>query len=192
MPAEPRTAQPGDICILLEPGADDLPHLRRLQADLQAVYGGRPHDPVHLTCQRFDDPGSQVSRVIQELRQRLTGLPPIPIRAAAVKTVDHSFWRTRLLRWKIEVTDDLRRLLAQIEAGLQAAGVQPHYPLGQGWVPTLVTALEDVDGAVHLPGPNPAPQFLFTARTASVSQITGWREFNVLERIPLRGHPADQ
>ena len=50
-----RPAQLGDICVLLEPtDQDEIRLLRQRQLALQARFGGKPIENVHLTCQRFE------------------------------------------------------------------------------------------------------------------------------------------
>lgn len=179
-----RTARPGDVCVLLVPGRDEADRLQRMQASLQLVFGGAPHEPVHLTCQRFDMVHDHpVSDIIQNLEGRLAAVPPVPVVAASMIQVEHPFWQSRLLRWRITVTDRVQCLIKAIEDGLVAASIDPHFPRDSGWMPTLVTALEGI-----LPGEDPErrlskevfPLHLFTGRRVVLSRILSHREFEIL------------
>jgi hypothetical protein len=179
-----RTARPGDICVLLVPGQDEADRLQRMQTSLQLVFGGAPHQPVHLTCQRFDMAHDHpVSDIIQYLEARLATVRPVPLVAVSMIQIEHRFWQSRLLRWRIRVTDRLQHLVTAIEDGLVAARIAPHYPRDSGWMPTLVTALEGV-----LPEEEPErrlseevfPLHLFTGRRVVLSRILGHREFEIL------------
>jgi hypothetical protein len=189
MTSRQRTARPGDVCVLLVPGPDEVERLQQMQASLQSVFGGTPHQPVHLTCQRFemahDDP---LPDIVQHLKARLGVVPPVSVIADSVVRVEHPFWRSSLLRWRIRVTDEVRHLVKTIEAGLVAARITPHFPLGSGWVPTLVTALEGIppgkDLDRHL-GEDPFPLDLFTGRWVVLSRILEQREFEILWAMQL-------
>lgn len=184
MNGKKRTARPGDVCVLLVPGQEEADPLHRMQASLQLVFGGAPHEPVHLTCQRFDMAHDHpVSDIIQHLEARLATVPPVPVVAVSMIQIEHRFWQSRLLRWRIRVTDRVQHLVTAIEDGLVAAGIDPHFPRDSGWMPTLVTALEGV-----LPGEEPEPRLseevfplhLFTGRRVVLSRILGHREFEIL------------
>ena len=132
-----RTARPGDVCVLLEPGEEEVHALRQRQAALQARFGGRPHARVHLTCQRFELPERvPPADLIQRLAKRLAGMSPTPIIATSLVQFESPFWGTRLLRWRIEPTDPLRRFQATLEAALASLGIAPHYPSGVNWEPS--------------------------------------------------------
>lgn len=183
-----RVAEPGDICILLEPTEDEIADVRELQLSLQSLFGGHPHERVHLTCQRFELPDpARLTDVIHRLRSSLLPVQPIPIVAISFVQMESRFWGSRLLRWLIQGSSDLQRFGRLVEASLVTTGAFPHFRYTSGWEPTLVTALEEI------PGLNPSdildnivfPQFLFTARQAVLSRIVGRRQFEILDTIQL-------
>jgi hypothetical protein len=124
-----------------------------------------------------------VSNIIQQLEAKLVVVPPVPVVAASMIQVEHRFWQSRLLRWRIRVTDRVQHLVKAIEDGLVAARIDPHFPHDSGWMPTLVTALEGI-----LPGEDPErrlneevfPLHLFTGQRVVLSRIMGHREFETL------------
>jgi hypothetical protein len=192
-PREPRTARPGDICVLLEPAEDEITELRQLQMSLQSLYGGRLHERVHLTCQRFElGDGQVLPDIVQRLGDSIAALQPFHITASSLVEMEHPFWQTRLLRWRIQVTDDVRRFVQLVERGLVAGGVRPHFSYTSGWVPTLVTALEAIPklDLEHPPAGIPFPQYLFTGRQVRLSKIVGRRQFEILATIPLTDEPG--
>jgi hypothetical protein len=188
-----RTAQPGDVCLLLEPGEEEITELRQRQVDLQARFGGRAHERVHLTCQRFELPDDALlPGLIRRLRRALVAFRPFPIVAVSLVQSCHRFWGSRLLRWRIRGSNELRRFGIMVEDTLVAVGVRPHFAVASGWEPTVVTALEaiaevDLDG--HL-GHMPFPHHLFVARRAVLSRIRGRGEFEILETIRLNSVAA--
>jgi hypothetical protein len=183
-----RAGRPGDVCVLLLPGDDELPRLHQLQCSLQARYSGRPHTPVHLTCQRFDvEDETALSLLGSQVRSALDGSPPFPIVATSLVEVASPFWGTRLLRWLIRVTDELHHFCALVDDALVAGGARLHYPHSAGWDPRHVTALEDIpeaETAGHVLGVA-YPHDLFLARQVVLSRITGVRDFEILDRLAL-------
>jgi hypothetical protein len=188
MGRRPRTARPGDVCVLLEPGEEEIPALRQRQAALQARFGGRPHARVHLTCQRFELPECvSPAELIQRLTERLAGMPPPPVVATSLVPFESPFWGSRLLRWQIAPTAPLRRLQALLEEALASMDIALHYPSGANWTPSLVTALEGI-GASDQESPLEMPAFphlLFTARHVTLSRIVARGRFEILARLDL-------
>ena len=189
--SEPRTARAGDVCVLLLPSPDEAGRVHRLQTSLQSVFGGTPHRPVHLTCQRFrmgrDHP---LPDIIGNLEASLAVVSPVSVVAGSVIQIEHPFWQSSLLRWRIDANDDVLRLSAAIEDGLLAAGTRPHFPRDSGWAPTLVTALEGITPAAGLDrqlSKNLFPLHLFTGRWVVLSRILAQREFELLWAMQLTG-----
>jgi hypothetical protein len=186
-----RMARLGDVCVLLVPGQDEADELRRMQASLQSVFGGTPHEPVHLTCQRFEMAHEHLlPEVTQHLEARLACIPRTQVIAASTIQGEHPFWQSRLLRWRIRISDEVRHLAEVIEDGLLAAGITPHFPRDSGWIPTLVTALEGVtpgEDLDHRLSEDLFPLYLFTGRWVILSRILGHREFEILWAMQLAG-----
>jgi hypothetical protein len=191
MSGEIRTAEPGDVCVLLIPSQDEAERLGRLQASLQLIFGGVPHKLVHLTCQRFEMADDHpLPQVIQHLQVGLSTVSPVSIIADSVVHFESRFWQSSLLRWRIDATDEVRRLATAIEDGLVAARTPPHFPRDSGWVPTLVTALEGVTprgDPDHQLSRNLFPVHLFTGRWVVLSRILAQREFELLWAMQLTG-----
>jgi hypothetical protein len=185
----PRTAQAGDLYVVLEPAPDEVPGVRRQQLALRSIFGGRPHDPVHFSCQRFELPtGVGAEELIRRLREGLRPMPAFPIVAKGLVQLEHSFWGTRLLRWRVRPSKALTVFLNALEDALRPLDAVLHFPTDQGWRPSLVTALEDV-GELDLdayPERAPFPHYLFTARRAVLSRILGPGRFEVLASFTLR------
>jgi hypothetical protein len=174
--------------VLLEPVGDEITKLCQLQMSLQSLYGGRLHKRVHLTCQRFELQDEQgLSDLVQHVRINLATIRPFPITANSLVQIEHQFWQTRLLRWRIRVTDNVRCFAQLVEEGLTAAGVSPHFSHTAGQVPTLITALEAIPKAdlEHRPTDITFPQYLFTGQQVVLSRIVGRRQFEILETIQL-------
>jgi hypothetical protein len=183
-----RTARPGDVCVLLEPAEGEIDELRQRQVGLQARFGGRLHERVHLTCQRFELPDEGLlPGLIQHLRRVLVAVRPFPIVAVSLVQSYHPFWDSRLLRWCIQYPNDLRRFGLIVEDVLIAAGITPHFSVASGWEPTLVTALEAIPEVSidRHPGGISFPHHLFVARWVVLSRIRARREFEILGTVQL-------
>lgn len=90
-----RSAQPGDICVLLMPEADDMQSVRKIQAELVSVYGGWKCPEVNITCQRFEAPPARpVEELLLRLRTNLGRLPVFPVQAARLTQFEAPFWQT--------------------------------------------------------------------------------------------------
>ena len=185
---KPRAARPGDVCVLLEPSEDEAVNLRQRQMSLQALFGGRLHESVHLTCQRFElHDECLLPDLIRHLGSKLVAVQPFPIVAVSLVQLTHPFWQSRLLRWRIQGTSELQRFGTIVEGTLVTMRITPHFLYTSGWKPTLVTALEaipEVDLAGYL-GDIPLPHHLFVARQVVLSRIKGRKEFEILGTIQL-------
>lgn len=185
-------AQPGDICVIVEPSIRDLPRLRRLQQGLQQRYGGCPQSRIHFTGQRFTPrQNGGLKRLLAELREQLSPLAPIPVTAASLQLSDHPFWHVNVLRWDLYMTSALRRFAALLEEALLRAGATLHYPRGDGWQPH-VTALERIPPALAVPAPISALQYLYTAERVVLSQVQPGKRFAILDTIRLAALPVQQ
>jgi hypothetical protein len=180
-------AQPGDICVIVEPSVRELPRLRRLQQGLQLRYGGRLQTRIHFTCQRFTPPANGgLQRLLADLRRQLNPLIPISVTAAALEWSDHPFWGFNVLRWDLSVTAELRRFASLLEEALLRAGASLHYPRGDGWRPH-VTALERAPAALAAPVAISTFQYLYTGNRLVLSQIQPGKRFAILDTIQLAG-----
>ncbi|MFW6098030.1 MAG: hypothetical protein ACOC9Z_08130, partial [Chloroflexota bacterium] len=92
-----------------------------------------------------------------------------------------------MLRWQIEKTSALRQFLACLEAACTAVSLTPHYHYSAGWVPSTLTALEEVDISAFETDIEtfPSPQYLFTGSYLTLSRIIATRQFEILDTLPL-------
>lgn len=184
-----RPTRTGDICVLLEPSDRvELKKLRRYQNALQARFGGQPAEVIHLTCQRFEiQREDQLKGLVKNLLLSRNEVKPFPIIAVSLSALHEEYRNTNILKWCVQVTDDLLRFLAYIENGLLASGI---LPLQKSWfVPTLVTALvgsSNIDLENQL-GELKFPQHLYYASQFQLSKICAPSEFEILTTIQLFG-----
>jgi hypothetical protein len=186
-----RPAQVGDICVLLEPtDTHEINQLRQRQVALQARFGGVPIEHVHLTCQRFACQAKGLMEAfVQNLTRALEPLEPFPLTAIALKPRYVTFRQTNILKWEIQVTQDLKSFVARVEQALVAAGIAPLYR--SGFVSSQVTALKEVPE----PGPGDLaaevfPQHLFTADRVVLSRLDGPNAFEILFEMRLKTEKA--
>jgi len=167
--------------------ADEVSDLRQRQLALQARFGGTLHKVVHLTCQRCAiEDERRIANPIRQL-EALHTVPPFPIVAVSLIQHTHPFWRTRLLRWRIRVTDELHRFCTLVDSALTQAGAALHYAFSTSRDPKPVTALEGVPQAdldSYLATAK-YPHHLFYARQVVLSRIWGRGTFEILSRIQL-------
>ncbi|MCJ7530217.1 MAG: hypothetical protein MUO64_04215 [Anaerolineales bacterium] len=182
-----RPTRTGDICVLLEPSNQtELKRLRQHQNALQARFGGQPAEVIHLTCQRFAiQREDQLNGLVENLLESRNEVKPFPISAVSLSVLHEEYRDTNILKWCVQVTDDLLRFLVYIENCLLASGI---LPLQKSWfVPTLVTALVDssnFDLENRLDGLK-FPQYLYYASQFQLSKICAPSEFEILTTIQL-------
>lgn len=182
-----RPARPGDYCVLLaSAGGPAQVRLRHYQEVLQSVYGGRPSEPVHLTCNRFErGPSSRISTFVNVLASNLTHFQTFPIVPQSYLPQFSPFRNINILKWKVYSSDQLLKIHAIIEASIAEAGHVSMYP--PGWLSTLVTALEDIKvftpetNSVDLTLPHP----LFIAGEIIISRVNNYDNFQTIERLPF-------
>jgi len=182
-----RPTRTGDICILLEPSDQvELKQLRQYQNALQANFDGQPAEVIHLTCQRFEiQREDQLNDLVENLLKSRNEVKPFPIRAVSLLALHEEYRDTNILKWCVQVTDDLKRFLAFIENGLLTSGI---LPLQKSWfVPTLVTSLVgiydlNIESKIER---LKFPQYLYYASQFQLSKICAPSEFEILETIQL-------
>ena len=190
-----RPAKEDDICILVYThDLEENAHLRGSQALLQNILGGRVVIPVHLTSHRFEIQDDQAIQVlIRDLSDRLERFRPFPITAVSYVPLYSAFREVNLLKWRIRTDVELYRFTMLVDGELESAGIHSIYP--QGWVSSLVTALEDIPELCfdrHELNQNlqvakePFPRHLFTANEIALSRVKGPEEYEILERIAFQ------
>jgi hypothetical protein len=182
-----RPTRTGDICVLLEPSNQtELKQLRQYQNALQARFGGQPAEVIHLTCQRFEiQREDQLNGLVENLLKSRNEVKPFPISAVSLSALHEEYRDTNILKWCVQVMDDLMRFLAFIENGLLTSGI---LPLQKSWfVPTLVTALVgiydlNIESKIE---ELKFPQYLYYASQFQLSKICAPSEFEILATIQL-------
>src|SRR5258708_7144339 len=154
------TAQPGDICILLEPSLEERQALFRDQRDLQSRFGGRICAGIHVTCQLFKvDNHPRQAAVIDQVQKRLAGCESFPIVAGSLITFRAACWHSTVLRWKIHNTSAWLHFRLMVETLLSEAGCPPHYPPTQASTCTALEAVPTVAAPSDLAARLPYPLF---------------------------------
>jgi hypothetical protein len=182
-----RSAQCGDICILLEPtdGAE-IAQLRHRQHALQVLFGGTPVEPVHLTCQRFEvRDGAQLDQFIRDFAVCLTRVMPFSFTALALQTLYVPNLQSNVLKWQVQRTDTLRRFVNLVNRELAGADLFSLY--APGAVASLVTALKGVPALtpVDFAQVSGFPHHLFTTNRVVLSRIRGPDKFEILATFEL-------
>jgi hypothetical protein len=188
MTATIRTAQPGDVFVLLEPNIEEANEVRRRQMELQAALGGRISEPLHLTCQRFEVTDERrFDHVLETLKSTLQELPAFALTANGYIPLFSRFRQTYILKWYVQETPALRHLGALLESTLITARAIPYFRYSAGWIATLITALEGLPDLPddHRLSRNDFPFHLFTARHVLVTRLRSGREFETIMRFPL-------
>jgi hypothetical protein len=190
-----RPAKEDDICIIIYThDLEENASLRDSQAILQKILGGRVVTPVHLTSHRFEaQDEAKVKSLIQNLSDLLERFHPFPITAVSYVPLYSGFRELNLLKWRIRTSVELYEFTMGVDDVLYAARVHSIYP--QGWVSSLVTALEDIpelcfdryelNQNLQL-AKEPFPRHLFTANEVTLSRVKGPEEYEILKRITLQ------
>ncbi len=173
---------------MLEPtNQDEIQQLHRYQENLQASFSGKPTPYVHLTCQRFAMPEEYSKEVlIEHLKSATVDIFPFPITAVAIQKLYVSRTHSTILKWRVDLTQELSRLTHRIEEAVKKSGLTSSYI--PGWVPTLVTALEYIQteaimGTSH--PMDPFPYHLFMVQKMVISRIMDVDQYKLLGTIYL-------
>ena len=180
-----RSAQPGDICVLLLPEPADLIEIRRRQDRLMKTFGGWIAPEVHITCQRFEPPQARsLDELVLRLRTILGRQPSFIVHAARLVQFEAPFWQTHVLRWEIQTTPEFSAFIEGLDAALVECGLEPHYPHD---TPFTCSSL-DLLNAVHLEMAPPAeyPLALFQARRVVFSRVLGLNDFETIGYASLK------
>lgn len=176
-----RGTRSGDLFVLLVPRKGEATPAVQMQRELQAFFGGRPVNPVHVTCERFDLSDQQhLEEITRRLRQQAKIQPSFPITALSVKTIKSDFRGRHILKWLVDLSDPLSQWIDLVGGTLDAVGARRFYSsLGDIWT---VTALEGIEAMDTIPFLAQAtfPQHLFTARQILLSRILGPDNYETL------------
>ncbi|MAT41976.1 MAG: hypothetical protein CL609_06515 [Anaerolineaceae bacterium] len=167
-----RAALPGDICLLLQPDEQQIDIFTQRQKALIQKYGGHSHQNLHFTIQRFDMDGKHITEFIEALGQITAQIQPFYIFGTSLKLSYHQFWKTNLLRWTVQKSTKLISLLTKMENTIKIFDGTVHFPLKDGWLPSLITVVENPNGNFPKDGIllNP-PEKIFLSKKLIVSEI---------------------
>ena len=183
-----RPALVGDVCILLEPtNQDEIQSLHQYQLQLQKTFNGTPTHHVHLTCQRFAMAEDYPREVLFEnLRSAMADITPFPLTAVDIQKLYIPRIQSTILKWRVELTLELSHLTHQVELAVKEAGLVSSYI--PGWVPSLVTALENLHS---IPSKDTSiskeifPHHLFIIHKLVISRIISVDQYKLLGTIYL-------
>ncbi|MEZ4621001.1 MAG: hypothetical protein R2867_36625 [Caldilineaceae bacterium] len=180
-----RSAQSGDIFVLLTPSptlsSSDFPW----QLAWQARYGGTITDPLHVSLQRFICPDEeQLGEVIRALQAATTRCTPLPLVGVDVRPLYSAFREKYILKCRTERTSALQSLDDLINTLLETHGLTPHYRK----LAVLITVLEAIAKPVSMsPQPLPMPQPLFIGCQLVVSRVTGQERYDMIAQWDMHG-----
>jgi ribosomal protein S18 acetylase RimI-like enzyme len=181
-----REGQKGDFCLLLLPASDKIATLTAWQEALQAHFGGRLVQPVHLTCDRFElAENNNLPSLLADLRRLFAPIRPLHLTAVSLRTIPTSF-RGHILKWELAGDGRLPTLINQLTQLLTNYNARLFYaPLKQ---PGLVTALADIERTDTAEWPSRWPRHLFTAAHVLLSRIDQPGQFTILDEFDLTGY----
>jgi hypothetical protein len=189
-----RSAEAGDICVLLLPDADERMVLRKEQQSLVNLYGGWIVPEAHITLQRFriapiiqESIGVQAAEVVkplslsgimQNVQTALSHLEPFTVHASRLIHFLAPYWGTYVLRWEVQCDDPWKRLVIALDKALIESGCELHYdhsitPTCSAVDMTHEMKLDEVPTFTF-------PRGLFTARRVLFSGVLGANDFETL------------
>ncbi len=128
MKSNHRTAQSGDLFLLLTPTAQELQRVQQYQLNLQDIYGGHRIDHIHITCQRFSlENGLSTKYIVDYLQKEISKFTTFPIFADKVIQFHAPFWQSQMLRWRIQNTNAWVEFQYQLRTLLNEMNCPSHY-----------------------------------------------------------------
>lgn len=179
-----RSAQVGDVCVLLVPGLEELAALRRTQESLAQAFDGWLTPEVVIACQRFDLPEEQkMPDILAALSRSVAGLPSFPVYSDGLVQFHAPFWQAHVLRWQVQESPEWKDFITNLDAALQSAGVEPHYPHDRPFTCSAVDLITPVQ--LEYAPKMTFPRLLFTARQVVFSKVLGLNDFKTLASASL-------
>jgi len=179
-----RSAQPGDIFILLLPEEKTQPVAFPWQRRLQAQYGGQCTQPLHVSLQRFTcaDP-SYLTAFKNTLQAAISRVKPLSLEGIALQPLFSNFRQNYILKCRLQQNEAINSLAAMISQQLQQHNLTPDFP----WCPELVTVLEDIDRTATDEILLHSPETLFVGSTLLLSRVVARNEYLPLWQWQLQG-----
>ncbi len=174
-----RSAQPGDICVLLVPDAAEVISLRARQEKLVKTFGGWVSPEVFITCQRFEPPPARsLDELVLGLRTVIGRLSAFDVQAARLVQFEAPFWQTHVLRWEVQPSEAFLGFIRGLDEALVKSGLAPHYPHDAPFTCSAVDLLGEV--RLEAAPPEAYPHPLFRARRVVFSRVLGLNDFETL------------
>ncbi len=183
---ENQIAQPGDIFLLLVPSAQELHQLRTWQAGLQTRYGGHPVPDPHITCQRFTPgPGNSPDDCTRLLVEELETIHTFQIYTDRLIQFYAQYWRTHVLRWRVQESDEYAEFRDRLEIALQRIRCPSHFNRRRHASCTALSLQEPTNLSLETAETrHPVP--LFLARTLWISKLQEDYQFLILETVTFK------
>ncbi len=186
-----RVAIPGDTFILLAPTAQELHHLRHKQIEFQKQYGGQIVNHIHITSERFSPKHTTfLTESVGVLKNHISNLVPFPVYADDLIQFHARYWKSHVLRWRVQDTDSWLNFRKVLEKSLKIIACPSHFDRHRRSTCSILT----LENPVQLNEKQCAekfPQKLFTAQEVSISQLKGNYRFKILETIQLAGQMSN-
>jgi hypothetical protein len=182
-----RVAIPGDTFILLAPSAQELRRLQQKQLEFQKQYGGHIVNHIHITSERFSPKREAFPQECAAvLKHHIANQVPFPVFADALIQFHAPYWKSHVLRWRVQDTDawlNFRGILTKTLIGIACPS---HFDRLRRSTCSILTLENPILLNENKHAPN-FPQKLFTAREVFISQLKENYQFEILETIQLSG-----
>jgi hypothetical protein len=137
-----------------------------------------------LTSQRFAIPNvHSVDDFVYELENALQSVNAFPLTALAIQTHCVSVLQTRVLKWRIEITDELQHFDATLDSVMASVGLASLY--APDAIASLVTALRGIEAFSQdeLAIADFFPHHLLTVDKIVLSRIDGPDQFTLMKTL---------
>jgi hypothetical protein len=180
----PRTAQPGDIFLLLLPTSEDLDLLTQEQHRLNTQFGGQLVKPIHITLQRFSPHNSQHPEdCVNTLRKRILAIQSFEVEADALIQFFAPYWQNYVLRWRVKETAAWSSFRDRVKTTLDEINCPSHFHRQRHATCTILK----LPGKVDLRSPSPEISMpLFNVREVVISTLKESGNFEVIEKLKLK------
>ena len=165
---------------------EELSGLQRIQLDLQAHFGGKPVEPIHITVERFSpDEASFTDQCLFTLRRILENVNPFPIYCDQIIQFHARYWQQVVLRWRVQQTQVWRDFKENTSEALIELGCPSHFVRERHATCTALFMDDHVDLSVYQPE-TPFPMKLFTVDQVLISLLEIPGQFRIMETIELK------
>ena len=181
-----RTAQSGDIFLLLVPPAQELHQLRQWQHEFSERYGGQPVEFIHITCQRFSQDADRLEiPCIEHITNDLQNTRSFKISTDRLIQFYAPYWQKYVLRWRVQETELFSQFRDRLNTILNKTNCQSHFDRQRHATCTFLNLGEKIDLEFNPPKIS-LPTILFTAKFLWVSKLQDNDNFEIVEKITLQ------